>query len=109
MRRLSTALLAAGALSLTAAPGALTAPAEQSPIGSGPPAHYHHVHTGNGECHDIDSVRFEGGDRGLHRGANKSGAAHGPWHGTCATHTHPAPTLGLNMSSATSLPPKIRL
>ena len=90
MRKFSTVLLAAGALSLAAAPAALTAPAEQSPVG-GTTAHPHHVHTGNGECHNIDSVRFEHDDRGLHRGASESGPDHGPWHGTCETHRHPAP------------------
>lgn len=90
MRKLATSVLAAGALSLAAAPAALAAPAEQSPIG-GPNAHPHHVHTGNGECQNIDSVRFEPGDRGVHRGANESGPAQGPWHGTCETHQHAAP------------------
>ncbi len=91
MRRFPAALLAVGALSLTAAPAALSDPAEQSPIG-GPSAHYHHVHTGNGECHNLVNVKFERDHRGLHRGASESGAAHGPWHGTCDTaHAHPAP------------------
>lgn len=90
MRRFSTTLLAAGAFGLAAAPAALTAPAEQSPVG-GATAHLHHVHTGNGECHNIDSVRFEHDDRGLHRGAQESGSDHGPWHGTCEKHIHPAP------------------
>lgn len=90
MRKFSTALLAAGALSLAAAPAALTAPAEQAPVG-GSTAHVHHVHTGNGECHNIDSVKFEHDDRGLHRGAHESGSAHGPWHMSCETHRHPAP------------------
>lgn len=56
-------------------------PAEESPVG-GPGAHPHHVKTGNGGCKDIDSVQFEGGDRGLHRGSNEFGT-HGPSHGTC--------------------------
>jgi hypothetical protein len=56
-------------------------PAEESPVG-GAGAHPHHVQTNNGGCKDIDSVKFEGGDRGLHRGSNESGT-HGPSHGTC--------------------------
>ena len=56
-------------------------PAEEAPVGS--TGHSHHVQTGNGGCKDIDSVKFEGGDRGLHRGSNESGT-HGPSHGTCA-------------------------
>jgi hypothetical protein len=55
-------------------------PADEAPVGPG--GHYHHVITGNGGCVDIDSVTFEGGDRGLHRGANESGT-HGPSHGMC--------------------------
>ena len=90
MRTFSTALLTAAAVSLAAAPVALPAPAQPSPLG-GPTAHPHHVHTANGECHDIDSVRFEHDDRGLHRGASESGNAHGPWHGTCASHIHRVP------------------
>lgn len=90
MRRFPAALLATGALSLATAPAALAAPADQSPLG-GANAHPHHVHTGDGECTNIDSVRFEPGDRGLHRAANESGTEHGPWHGTCASHVHLAP------------------
>lgn len=87
MRRFPAALLAASALGLATAPAALTAPADQSPVG-GATAHPHHVHTGNGECHNIDSVRFEIDDRGMHRAAIESGTEHGPWHGTCASHVH---------------------
>ena len=45
--------------------------------------HTHHVHTGDGECIEIDAVRFEPAERGLHKGANSSGAERGPFHGTC--------------------------
>ncbi len=57
-------------------------PAEESPVG-GPGAHPHHVQTGNGGCVDIDSVRFEGGDRGLHQGSDASGPNRGPSHSEC--------------------------
>lgn len=58
-------------------------PAAQSPVG-GPGAHPHHVHTGNGDCVDINSVQFEPDDRGLHQGSNASGGhARGPFHGPC--------------------------
>lgn len=60
---------------------------EHAPHG-GPGSHPHHVHTGNGECEDIDERSFEPAGRGLHRGANESGPEHGPYHGTCASHTH---------------------
>jgi hypothetical protein len=55
-------------------------PADEAPVGPG--GHYHHVITGNGGCVNIDSVRFEKDDRGLHQGANKSGS-NGPAHDTC--------------------------
>ncbi len=57
-------------------------PAGPAPVG-GPGAHPHHVHTGNDGCVDIDSVKFERDDRGLHRGSDSSGSR-GPSHGTCA-------------------------
>ncbi len=93
MRKFSAGVIVAGALSLTAAPVALSTPAADSPAPvGGPSAHTHHIHTGNGECVDIDSVRFEHTDHGLHQGAAQSGPAHGPWHGTCANHrAHPSP------------------
>ena len=56
-------------------------PAEESPVG-GEGAHPHHVQTGNDGCVDIDSVKFERDDRGLHRGSDSSGSR-GPSHGTC--------------------------
>ncbi len=66
-------------------------PAEQAPH-SGPGAHPHHVHTGNGGCRDIDSVLFEPSGRGLHRGSNESGPERGPFHGTCEEqHPHLPP------------------
>ena len=64
-------------------------PADQSPIG-GHFAHAHHIHTGNGGCHDIDQNLFEpkqAGEerhRGLHQGALE-GRVH---HGTCANGSH---------------------
>lgn len=88
--RTIAAVFSAAALSLAGAPAALSAPAEQSPLG-GPGSHTHHVHTGSGGCNDIDSVAFEPADHGLHQGASQSGAAHGPWHGTCAAHIHATP------------------
>jgi hypothetical protein len=92
MRKFSTVLLAASALGLAAAPTAFTAPADEAPVGTigQPGVHYHHIHTGNGECRDINSVGFEHDDRGLHQGASQSGSEEGPWHGTCANHRpHP--------------------
>lgn len=44
--------------------------------------HTHHVSTGADTCIDIDAVRFLAVDRGLHRGAEASGAR-GPGHGGC--------------------------
>lgn len=74
---------------LSGSPGA--APAERAPH-SGPGAHPHHVHTGNGGCRDIDSVFFEPSGRGLHRGSNESGPERGPFHGTCEEpHPHLPP------------------
>lgn len=63
---------------------AYASPADPSPIG-GTNAHTHHVHTGNGGCIDIDSVRFEPGPRGLHHAAETQiGLDHDLlWHGTC--------------------------
>lgn len=93
MHKLSTALLAAGALGLAGVPAASAVPAEQSPIG-GPGAHPHHVHTGNGGCRDLAAPPMEPGARGLHRASNESGPARGPFHGTCAEqhpHTPPGP------------------
>lgn len=68
---------------------AVAAPAAPSPIG-GAGAHTHHIHTGNGGCVELDSVRFEAGPRGLHQAASKN-IAHGTgnlFHGTCTSHTH---------------------
>lgn len=59
------------------------APAQNSVVG-GPGAHPHHVHLGNGECRDINSVLFEVASRGLHQGSNASGGhERGPFHGPC--------------------------
>lgn len=76
-----TLALVGGAVVLTAmAPGAAQGAADESPVG-GEFAHTHHVHTGNGGCIDIDSVRFEPAGRGLHRGVEE---AEPLWHGTCS-------------------------
>lgn len=81
MRRLLVLALLAFTLAM-GSPALASAQADQSPIG-GRFAHPHHVHLPTGECVDIDAVRFEPGTRGLHQGAEKSGPAHGPIHGTC--------------------------
>ena len=63
-------------------------PADESPI-DGHRAHPHHIHTGDGECKDLDQNLFEPAQegerrhRGLHNGAVQSGRVH---HGTCASH-----------------------
>ncbi|MFJ5860265.1 hypothetical protein ACIQCM_02450 [Pseudarthrobacter sp. NPDC092439] len=64
----------AGVPAMAATPPA----AEQSPLG-GEHAHQHVVMTPSG-CVDIDQVLFEPDVRGLHRAANESGPAKGPWH-----------------------------
>jgi hypothetical protein len=72
--------------------GVANAQAPQSPVGEGPPAHPHHVHTGNDGCVDIDAVFFEPDVRGLHQGSNASGPTRGPFHGTCGEpHPHLPP------------------
>lgn len=73
------------AVTLTAMAAIMTTggAAASDPVVGGPGAHPHHVETGNDGCVDINSVLFQGGDRGLHRGSNSSGA-HGPNHGSCA-------------------------
>lgn len=68
--------------------GASSASANGSPLDA-PFPHTHHVHTGNGECVDIDSVMFGVDTRGLHQGAHKSGLLYGPWHGTCEGLQYP--------------------
>ena len=50
-------------------------------------AHPHHVHTGGG-CRDLSGPDFEPGNRGRHRASNESGSETGPFHGTCASHSH---------------------
>lgn len=81
MRKLTSALIAIGAMGLAAVPAASAAPAEQSPVG-GEHAHPHHVSTGQG-CRDLAAPPMEPGARGLHRGSNESGPGRGPFHGTC--------------------------
>ena len=66
--------------------GAAGAVDEHAPHG-GPGSHPHHIHTGNGECHDY-KVDMEGGNRGLHGSSNNAGPDHGMWHGRCATHNN---------------------
>jgi len=64
-------------------------PVTHEPLGPGF-AHSHHVHTGNGDCVDIDSVYFNVDVRGLHQGANASrGPLQGPFHGTCDDRIFP--------------------
>jgi hypothetical protein len=42
------------------------------------------VHTGDGECVEIDAVHFNPDTRGLHHGAIASGNHdRGPYHGPC--------------------------
>lgn len=85
-RRIAAGVLAVVALGMGSGLAGAE-PADQSPIG-GSFAHPHHIHTGNGECHDIDQNLFEpkqAGEarhRGLHQGALKGQVEHG----TCATH-----------------------
>ena len=82
-------LLVAVALLMAVFAGVAQAqPADQAPVG-GQFAHPHHVHTGNGECVDINSVLFEPDVRGLHEGSHASGEDQGPWHGRCdQDHPH---------------------
>lgn len=86
MKRLFAGL-SVGAITLGLAfVGPALAADEHSPVDGR--THPHHIHTGNGECHDAQQD-MEGGARGLHRGSNASGPDHGMWHGSCATHnTH---------------------
>lgn len=74
----------ATAVATAMATGALAAP----PHGEGGTAHTHHVHTGDGDCVDLDSNAFFREPRGLHWGAQNSGPDHGPWHTSCAVHEH---------------------
>lgn len=80
------AALAAGGV----ASGALAEPPadERSPIG-GEHAHTHHIHTGNGDCVDIDEVRFEPRAHGLHHGVTSSNDRADMWHGTCDGKVYP--------------------
>ncbi len=56
MRRIF--LLGAVALIMTLFAGLAQAqPADDAPVGTG--GHPHHVHTGDGGCHNIDSVLFD--------------------------------------------------
>lgn len=61
---------------------------DRSPVG-GENAHTHHIHTGNGDCVELDEVRFEPGGHGLHHGANSSNDRAGMWHGTCDGAVYP--------------------
>ena len=89
-RSLRLAGVLSGVIVLAAGGAAYAAPADDSPVG-GAFAHSHHIHTGNGGCVDIDSVLFEPGVRGLHRGTNNNiGLDHeNLWHGTCAGEVFP--------------------
>lgn len=61
---------------------------DRSPVG-GEHAHTHHIHTGNGDCVDIDQVRFEPGGHGLHHGVSQSDDRADMWHGTCDGKVYP--------------------
>lgn len=78
-----------GVAALVAAAGFSMGPAgavdEHAPHGGA--EHAHHIHTGDGECHDLQQ-NMEGGSRGLHRATNERGDHDGMWHGTCASHQH---------------------
>ena len=87
MRRWIAAAITCVTLAVGGLVGVAGAVDEHAPHG-GATSHPHHVHTGDGGCHDIDEVTFEHDSRGLHRGAAESGVSHGPWHGTCASHVH---------------------
>ena len=82
MRKIAAACVLAGALAMTP-----TVASAAPPIG-GATAHPHHVHLGNGDCVDIDSVLFNVDTRGMHRSSMESGREQGTFHGTCATHSH---------------------
>ena len=63
---------------------ALAGPAAADPpVNTDGSGHIHHVMLGNGECVELDSVSWDAVARGLHRGANSSTSASGPWHGAC--------------------------
>ncbi|MDQ4054176.1 MAG: hypothetical protein M3237_15935 [Actinomycetota bacterium] len=57
--------------------------AADPPVNTDGTGHVHHVMLGNGECLQLDSVSWDAVARGLHRGANASTSAHGPWHNPC--------------------------
>lgn len=64
-------------------------------------AHTHHVHTGSGDCVDIDAVLFLPAGNGLHHGSNASSFGNhndpdptrGPFHGTCDGRLFPGGPL----------------
>lgn len=88
MKRMIVGLLLSTVASIALFGGAAFAVDEHASHGN-QTSHPHHVHTGNGECEDIDEVKFEADHLGgLHRGALQSGNQRGPWHGTCAGHVH---------------------
>ena len=91
MKRLFVALLLSAGVGIAVLGGAALAVDEHAPHGN-QTSHPHHVHTGNGECTNIDEVWFEA-DRmaGVHRAAIESGRERGPWHGTCESHVHTTP------------------
>lgn len=84
-------LIAATALSVALVTGGYAGSAhgagDNAPHG-GDGSHPHHVHTGDGGCRDMSGPEFEPDDRGRHRASNESGSEQGPFHGTCASHTH---------------------
>lgn len=74
-----------------------------APVRHGPSglAHSHHVHTGSGDCVDIDAVLFIPAENGLHQGSNASSFGNpnnpdptrGPFHGTCDERLYPGGPL----------------
>ena len=60
----------------------MAAPAAAAPPVSGS-GHVHHVAPDDGRCVPIDAVAFLAQSRGLHQGAEASGAGNGPEHGPC--------------------------
>jgi len=70
---------------IAAAPAiGVTAPAAADPpVNTDGSGHIHHVWLGDGSCLELDSVSWDAVDSGMHRGANSSTSARGPWHGPC--------------------------
>ena len=76
-------LLALGATTAVLTLGAEAPASADPPVNTDGTGHVHHVWLGGGECLQLDSVTWDATDRGMHRGANSSTSARGPWHGPC--------------------------